>query len=355
MKKITLLAFLINSFVYAQLNPNPGNTSLDLSTNSTATPITSGLSSVMQPNDLVYECDTVFWTTSTTGEIRQWNLIGNQVTGGNVVLTGGGPGLAFGGPADNLTLYSSGSTNAVKKYNFTTLAWETMPTAYNTVNIGAYHEAIYCMYGLSSLYYFDGINLNAIPNSTAPNLYGTADIAVDSSGNAWVFLSNDNGMIYCVQKFNASGLLATYNFGVQFSSNGCYGSFFINDKLYVGRTDGIIIPIDINGTSASTGTSIPFPYNNYGDMASCNRIAPLNVPDIDLTKITISPNPTKDIFNINTNENISSIVIYSIDGKLVKTIHDSKSIDISDLADSTYLLKITSEKNTFNKFIVKKS
>ena len=92
----------------------------------------------------------------------------------------------------------------------------------------------------------------------------------------------------------------------------------------------------------------------------------LAIDDIDVSANALSvsehstnypalyPNPTKDVFTINLNEEILSLLIYSIDGKLVKTVYNSKSIDISDLANSNYLLKVLSGNNVYTKFIVKK-
>ena len=74
--------------------------------------------------------------------------------------------------------------------------------------------------------------------------------------------------------------------------------------------------------------------------------------------ITIFPNPTKDILNIEIRENIKiqSIVIYCMDGKLIENnmySFQSGQLNVSRLQTGTYVINIETEKGNFNQIIIK--
>ena len=188
------------------------------------------------------------------------------------------------------------------------------------------------------------------------------DIAVDSSGRAWVFSGDNIGNVNSLRIYDQTGLVMSYP--CSFIGYGGYGSFFINDQLYVGFLNGdsiepnfqnSIVPININGSIATIGLPIPFPYNGYLDMASCNKPINLNLKDNSFeNKFLVYPNPVKDILNINSNENIKLIDLYTLEGKLVGTYNNSQKIDISKLQSTIYLLEILTESNIYYKKIIKK-
>ncbi|MDI1257536.1 MAG: peptide-N-glycosidase F-related protein [Flavobacterium sp.] len=69
-----------------------------------------------------------------------------------------------------------------------------------------------------------------------------------------------------------------------------------------------------------------------------------------------SPNPTKDIINVNANAAINTIALYDIQGRVLitKTVDATKaSINISDYTNGVYFLKIKSEKGEKTKKIIK--
>ena len=59
--------------------------------------------------------------------------------------------------------------------------------------------------------------------------------------------------------------------------------------------------------------------------------------------ITIHPNPTSGILNIESNELIKRIELFDMLGKLVMTYGNEKQIDISNLQSGLYLIRFTSE------------
>lgn len=62
--------------------------------------------------------------------------------------------------------------------------------------------------------------------------------------------------------------------------------------------------------------------------------------------LKIYPNPVTDSFQINTEEPVKSIMIYTIDGKLVKILEPNAKYDLSNLKPGTYLGTIHFESGT---------
>lgn len=90
-------------------------------------------------------------------------------------------------------------------------------------------------------------------------------------------------------------------------------------------------------------------------MASANGSFNLSSQDNFMNDaLLVYPNPTENILNLDLNENILSIAIYTVGGKLVKSFKNEKKIDLSGLNNSMYFLRIKTNSNTFNKVILKK-
>lgn len=320
---------------------------------------------------LSYDCSTVFWTVNTVGEIQQWDLKSNQVTGGAVVQTNSGSSLSFCGADGILTFYSAKyPSTGIKKYDTSSSSWIGTPTGIPLMNNGGYHENQYFYYYDSKsgttkdLYHFDGTNLTLIEHFSGSTHFLVADIAVDSSGRAWVFTGSTASSLSSIDTlriYDSTGLVSSYPF--IYNDESCYGSFLINDQLYIGIATGnslvkntnSILPINVIGSVVKTGTPIPFPYINYTDMASCNSKTNLNLQtNTKNNTLLIYPNPSNDIITINLDENIVSVDVYSMENKLIKTYKNKNRIDISDLEKNNYLLKIISENNIYCRLIIKK-
>lgn len=322
------------------------------------------LNSQLQPQSLVYDCNTVFWTVRNGGDIQQWDLVSNTVTGGTVVVTNSLLSLAFCGENNALTFYSTSYTPmGITKYDPNLLVWTTIPTPVYLHNNGGYHEDQYFFNyegSITNLYHFNGSSLNLVDTITYPNMFLPGDTAVDSSGRSWVFTGQDDLIANTLRVYNSSGLINSYT--CNFNSQGGYGCFFINNQLYIGFSNSTdsdpnfrnsIVPIIINGSTATPGLPIPFPYNSYTDMASCNGQDLATPQNTAGNKLSIYPNPVNDILNIDLEGNIQSISVYSFQGKLIETCHDIKTIDFSKFQNGTYIIKILSENNIYYKKIIK--
>lgn len=69
---------------------------------------------------------------------------------------------------------------------------------------------------------------------------------------------------------------------------------------------------------------------------------PLSVNNANASVIGLYPNPAQTKLTIKTTENIKSVAVYSVLGQLVKT-ESSKTVDVADLSNGTYLLRVTLE------------
>ena len=87
--------------------------------------------------------------------------------------------------------------------------------------------------------------------------------------------------------------------------------------------------------------------------------SPLGVSDFISDKFAIHPNPTKDVLNIASSENIlfNNIVINDLNGREIKSIPvnnlSSTQLNIADLASGMYLINITTDQGTAVKKIIK--
>lgn len=71
------------------------------------------------------------------------------------------------------------------------------------------------------------------------------------------------------------------------------------------------------------------------------------------SKISLSPNPTNSILNIQTNETIRSVSVTDILGRTTKINNFSNNkIDVSNLSNGVYIIEVATENRVFkNKFI----
>ena len=82
--------------------------------------------------------------------------------------------------------------------------------------------------------------------------------------------------------------------------------------------------------------------------------AALSANDFQLNgkSISLYPNPTKDAFQLQTEIEVITVEIYSLQGQLVKTLPSQLQYIISDLAKGMYLVKINSNEGSVNKTLI---
>lgn len=101
-------------------------------------------------------------------------------------------------------------------------------------------------------------------------------------------------------------------------------------------------------------------HNNYGGSAyydnfKINEVA-MNVSDLASSRFSVYPNPVKDVLTVavGSNEKIASIEVYSLAGQKVKIQKNASTVQVSDLAKGTYVVKtITENGKVYSKKFVK--
>ncbi|WP_435523627.1 T9SS type A sorting domain-containing protein [Chryseobacterium indoltheticum] len=87
-------------------------------------------------------------------------------------------------------------------------------------------------------------------------------------------------------------------------------------------------------------------------MQSNNQL--LSVKDVSTVDVSVFPNPTVDFVNIRSDKKVRNVIVYSLDGRKLNEVKDSK-IDLSAYPSGNYLLDITLEGGTqFKHKVIKK-
>ena len=79
----------------------------------------------------------------------------------------------------------------------------------------------------------------------------------------------------------------------------------------------------------------------------------LGLEGVNSALIKIHPNPATNLLTISGLDNIDSVKVYSVLGRLEKEVFNTQQIDISDLASGLYLIKVSNGSNTHTKKIIK--
>ena len=109
-------------------------------------------------------------------------------------------------------------------------------------------------------------------------------------------------------------------------------------KIYYSDTQ---LFLDNNGTTVSY---------NLSDLRKAYFTAPQNTEEIDNQQLAIYPNPAKEVLRIENIVDNQEVIIYSINGTVLKKVFvsEDKEINISELRPGMY---IVSAGNMFSKFI----
>ena len=81
----------------------------------------------------------------------------------------------------------------------------------------------------------------------------------------------------------------------------------------------------------------------------------LSISDIEITELKIFPNPATSILTVKTTNPIEKVEIYSLSGKKVDDVNsDFNNINVEELSNGMYLLRIYTEKEIMVKKLIKK-
>lgn len=114
-------------------------------------------------------------------------------------------------------------------------------------------------------------------------------------------------------------------------------------------------------TSASGFQVIDFAFDDYDSGFSVDNIKISNADNLSTSEISqdkkvhIYPNPTSDFLHVSTTENIKSLEVYDLLGKLVlKDTSGKNQISVSFLNTGTYIIKVNTNHSAFTTKFTKK-
>ena len=71
------------------------------------------------------------------------------------------------------------------------------------------------------------------------------------------------------------------------------------------------------------------------------------------SKIVVYPNPTDDKITVSSDEEIKSVKIYEMDGRLISEYYNAESIDVSMISRGMYMIEVvTSKGHYFEKLLI---
>lgn len=170
-------------------------------------------------------------------------------------------------------------------------------------------------------------------------------------GNSWI------GISQMVQSLNAKG--AEIVFGADQNVNGSH------PEIYASYDGGVNFVPDTVGLPSNAGIEYAMDFHYYNDelflIFNANEIyrkgAGLGISELkqDLI-VSLYPNPANDKLYINSDEEIKTVSVYNLQGRLVNhrqwKLSDS-FLDMSDIPSGTYLVKIRTNQAEATRRVVK--
>ncbi len=221
------------------------------------------------------------------------------------------------------------------------------------------------------LFYFFGMGLHhaqTINYKGCYNLFNNQDYTFNKTGTdtygKGIYITTP------VDGAQACGGLGTCEFKIQWNNTNTRWEFladsgngdFVNPYLIYYNSTGN--PNATNPPNNQTGTwkeNVAITQGECGgDMTNTNstftgdvQSSTLAVSDLKNQKLKIYPNPVKDLLNIISNEQIATIKIFDLSGRLLQSEKAAAQLNVSHLAKGMYLLKIETKdaKNYELKFI----
>ena len=293
------------------------------------------------------DCNTDFWTITADGDIQQWSLSNGTISGGDIILSGGGISLSYCGNNNAPTFFTDNWNQGEIGINYydPDSGWINIPTVNHVQDNGGHlMDQYYTVIGgvIQYVNYWDGTNLLVIDSLPGEFFAGIFDIGVDTSGHAWIFTASFPGTaVDSLKVYDQGGKINSYSF--QYDIHG-YGSYFLNDTLYLGTVQDSIFPVIISGNSAQLGSGIPFSSNSFTDMASCQNIgATSSVAVHPNRKINIYPNPSYGYLMFPMAIEGSNILVCNSMGQLIELKLDGNILDLTEQPSGMYHIKIDTE------------
>lgn len=223
----------------------------------------------------------------------------------------------------------------------------------NTVQLNTINNTSSCSVGGYANYISTSTNLikgNQYSITVTPDLLSqTGSVYTNDEIAVWIDYNNDSDFLDAGEQVGyvlvATGWSNVFTFTVPTSAV----SSSVRMRVRISfSTDGAIVPC---GQST---------YGEVEDYTVNITTSGVGLSENALSAITIYPNPSSDILNIDlssANEEVKSISIFDITGKLIQTVdvveNANISLNIYSLASGLYYIKISSATNTVVRQVVK--
>jgi Secretion system C-terminal sorting domain/Lectin C-type domain len=185
---------------------------------------------------------------------------------------------------------------------------------------------------------------------------GAADITTEGT---WLWDGDNNGV--GINFWNGQGTAGT---GTGTVVAGAYNNWGQTNGTgtnnepddYLSNQDGGAIAL-AGWPSGGSSYGAPGQWNDINKTNTCYYIIEYNtilttvLEQTIESQISLFPNPVKDIVEIQTILDIKELTLLSIDGKLIKILIPSKTIDLTGVSKGIYFIQITT---TDNKIVTKK-
>jgi hypothetical protein len=234
----------------------------------------------------------------------------------------------------------------------------------NTISVSAvtFNRAVKFQFSGGGLIEFDSFSHNGeILYPTVSQECGPDDITIGSSG---LFVTQEGDFPYYLEaaSIDDEDSVNAQTFEMNIT---CIPDAGANYRIYktsaIGNDITCCVGVLSLGQNSKTVASVTWQRNlrfqfSSGDIGysslTLNGEA-LSVEGASSTSLNIHPNPATNLLTISGLDNIDSVKIYSVLGRLEKEVFNTYQIDISDLASGVYMFKVSNGDNILTKKIIK--
>jgi hypothetical protein len=287
--------------------------------------------------------------TVTTGNASQDIIEGNSID--TIVFTWGGDATdatVSGLPASGLGFVKDGSAKTI-----TITGTPTTNVSYSITTVGAVGTPVSESGTITVLPV--GSASDEIHNFTESGTTSTF-FTIDGSLSTSKGTAHYNGLILtqCLKMESSTSITFTT---VQTSTltlilnDGYTGSLNVNGVPYNGVNGIVTLELAagshlIQRTSGVTSTNLYYMSVEYNS---------LSINDFEKPKLRLYPNPVTNSLNVSSHDRIEKIQIYNMLGVLVKSVKGNiESIDMGNLSNGSYLVKVFAEQGNVDKIIIKR-
>ena len=271
----------------------------------------------------------------TDGTVWAWGYNAFGQLGNGTVISSNVP-IQMGNDTDWVEISGCGHSSFAIKQNGTLWSW-----------------------GLNN---FGQLGVGNTANIPVPTQLGTATnwSKIESGGYGTTIAKKTDGTFW------SWGLNYSGELGIGTTINRTTPTFIPNfsNCNYFKIKDGHVVAIKLDTTLWLWGNNL---YGQIGDNSSVNRLVPtiilcpsLSLEEMDFkSNIIVFPNPTNGKINVQNlaNSIIDKVEFFTEEGKLVFTKNTNDSnviIDVTDLSNAIYLIKIHSNNSIDKKILLKK-